>query len=55
MLRIVQKVALLKSSGLGHSERRPDRAEVEESIEKQISRLVFGSLEMTINKVFNRA
>jgi hypothetical protein len=30
-------------------------AELEESIKKQISRLAFGSLEMTIYKVFNRA
>ena len=30
-------------------------AEVEESIKKQISRLAFGSLEMTAYKVFNRA
>jgi hypothetical protein len=30
------------------------RAEVEESIKKQISRLAFGSLEMTAYKVFNR-
>ena len=29
-------------------------AEVEESIKKQISRLAFGSLEMTIYRVFNR-
>ena len=29
-------------------------AEVEESIEKQISRLASGSLEMTVYKVFNR-
>jgi len=29
-------------------------AEVEESIKKQISRLAFGSLEMTVHNVFNR-
>jgi hypothetical protein len=30
-------------------------AEIEESIKKQISRLAFGSLEMTDHGVFNRA
>ena len=30
-------------------------AEVEESIKKEISRLAFGSLEMTVHNVFNRA
>ena len=32
-----------------------NRAGVEESIKKQISRLAFGSLEMTPCKIFNRA
>jgi hypothetical protein len=45
----------LKNPGLRHSERKPIGSKSRNLLKKQISRLAFGSLEMTVRKVFNRA